>query len=287
MKTVLILTDFSDNAAHAAISGVLLSGQLHANVLLFNTYVKVPMVPYFPGGPWVAEDYSEWDDQSKDNLNKLAASLQTVIDQFDSEKRKPTIYTKCGEGDLGRNVTEISHKKDIELIVMGSSSESTLNHILFGSDASAVIQHASCPVLVIPPKSDLNKINKVVFATDFKDADLKALHYLIKLGKLFNFKLEIFHVSLLGEDEKIKNEREMAFVEHVGRLKYPGITYKEIKGKDVVHRLNNLCKETAADLLAIVYDQHSFFMRILQESTTKKALTNQKMPLMILSSKME
>jgi hypothetical protein len=36
MKTILVLTDFSENAACAAEAGLMLSGKLHTDFLLYN-----------------------------------------------------------------------------------------------------------------------------------------------------------------------------------------------------------------------------------------------------------
>ena len=80
---------------------------------------------------------------------------------------------------------------------------------------------------------------------------------------------------------------EKEFLGKVSKLNYPAITYNAVRGKDVVSRLNNLCDETGASTLALVHHQHSFFMRLITESTTKDALLNQSIPLLVIPSKME
>jgi nucleotide-binding universal stress UspA family protein len=57
MKTILALTDFSDNSSNAANSAVLLAGKLHANVLLYHNYETIPVASTFSGGPYVEEEF--------------------------------------------------------------------------------------------------------------------------------------------------------------------------------------------------------------------------------------
>lgn len=69
-------------------------------------------------------------------------------------------------------------------------------------------------------------------------------------------------------------------------MNYPQITFNAVKGKDVVKRLIRLCEESESELLSVVYYDQSFFIRMLHQSTAKKVLNYQKVPLMILPAKM-
>jgi len=286
MKKILVLTDFSKHAANAAELGALLCARLNTNLLLFNTYVTTSATP-FVGTPWMAEDLIWGEDDSKDNLNKLAAQLKLFIKQDRPGETAPVIYCDNGEGKLGNIVPYIIHKEKVELIVMGARAEDPDDDNLFGSDLNSVIQKTNRPVLVIPSKVDPNKLHKVIFATDFDEADIKAIHYLDKLGKLLNFQLEIVHIIQPGKDTMVKGQKEMALEEKVARLNYPQITYHEVEGGHFADNIMRIYKEAGAGLLAMVHHQHSFIMRMLHQSATKSILDNQEVPLMIFPSKME
>jgi nucleotide-binding universal stress UspA family protein len=286
MKSILIPVDFSENAVHAAKSAVLLSTKLNADILLFNNYVSVPVVPHYAGGPWVVDDLLQLKNESKIELQKLAKVLGPFIGRKEETQRKPSIDTLCGEGNLGDNIADIIHDQDIEMVVIGARSDSTIDHFLYGSETSLIIDKSTRPVFIIPPKADFHKLQKVLFATDFNESDIKAIHYLVKLGKLFDFQLEIVHVNLMGKDEDSNSNHKIDFIKQLLSFKYPRTTYKEILGKDVVDRLNDHCDETEVDVLAMVHHHYSPFMRMLKQSTSKKALSQQKIPLLIFSSKM-
>ena len=286
MKTILVLTDFTENATHAAKSAAMLGSKLQTNLLLFNTYLTAPVIPQYAGGPWVVDEIMQREDLCKNKLQHLYLVLEDVIEKLEPGASKPAVQTQAGEGGLGINVEEIIQQKDIELVVMGARSDSTIEHLLNGSETSSVINRSARPVFILPHNVNLKRINKVVFATDFDQADISAVRYLTKIGRKFNFQLEIVHVALYGDNNTPKVEKEKALLSQVSKLDYPAISYNAVRGKDVINRLSNLCDETGADMLALVHHQHSFFMRLITESTTQEALLNQSIPLLVIPSKM-
>jgi len=264
----------------------MLSKQLHANILLFNTNVSQPAMPQYAGGPTVMDEFNFLEKESKESLEKISASLAPLLAQSGSDW-KPSIDTLTGIGSLASQVKEIIHEKDIELIVMGSRSGNAIDHILLGSETFAVIDRSTRPLLVVPLNSGLDRLRRVVFATNFKDADIKAIHYLTGLGHVFNFELDIVHVNVLGDDDITKGLREIEFMKHVNRQKYPHIVVEEIKGKNINERLNKLCEESNTDLLAFTHYKDSFFSRLFSHSNTRRALDAQKLPVMIFPADIE
>ena len=286
MKTILILSDFTENSAHAALAGVMLSKHLHANMLLFNSNVSQPLVPQYAGGPTVMDELNFFGKESNESLHKMADSLSPLLGQPGSDW-KPSIHTLTGRGDLAYQVARIIEQKDIEIVVMGARAGSGTDHLLSGSETYAVIDHSSRPVLIVPLNSGLDHLRRVVFATNFEQADTRAIHYLIGLGHVFNFALEIVHVDLLGDSDITKGLREAEFMKHVHKQKYPHINFLQIRGKDVSERLNALCEQAGADLLSFTHYKDSFFSRLFSRSASREALTAQKLPLLVFPAKME
>lgn len=166
---------------------------------------------------------------------------------------------------------------------MGARSGSKVDHMLFGSDTSSVIDHSTCPVLIASASGSIKKINRVMFATDFKEADIYAIEYLIELSEFFEYEFEIVHVTLYGDhiphENKVKD-----FIKQLKATKYPKIIFQEIMGKDLLSGLDQWCEEREPDILALTHLQHSLFKRMLREGNVKKALSNQKLPLFIFPS---
>jgi nucleotide-binding universal stress UspA family protein len=284
MKTILMLTDFSKNANHAAKTAAKVATQLNADILLYNTYYDHPILPTYAGGPWVVEEFIFRKDESTAKLSQLAIHLRHVMAGISQCGFKPKTDYQCGEGALGKNTAAIIQENKVGLVVIGSHTDSAMDHLIFGSDTMDVIDHSPYPVLIIPPKAEMNALKKVTLAIAFELTDINAISYLTGLGKQLNFHLEIVHVSLLNKnDDPVK---ENAINEHIHAIKQENISYPEIRGKDVVKRLNRLCKDNSSDLLALVHYQDDFLSGLFDRSKTGAALDNQHIPLMVIPSEM-
>src|SRR5476651_1284798 len=168
MKTVLILTDFSDNATNAAKSAVTIVDKLKANVIVYNSYFESPILTAYAAGPWVIDDVTFRRDDSVVQLDKLAIQLKHDLRHRSPKGHLPEIELKYGEGSIGNSTAALTKSDPVDFIVMGGSANSAFNHLLFGSDTMDVINHADCPVIVVPPQTELKSLKRVTLATAFE-----------------------------------------------------------------------------------------------------------------------
>lgn len=284
MKTILVLTDFSENANHAAKTAAGLAISLSADILLYNTYYDHPILPDYSGGASVAEGFVLSKKKSEAQLSQLANQITQIIAEKSGDNFKPKTHYVCGEGALGKNVAAVIPENNVELVVIGNSTDSAIDHLIFGSDTTDVIENALCPVLIIPPKANMRHLKKVTLATAFELSAINAINYLANLGKKLDFELEVVHISIFEEkDDPVK---EKAIQNHINAIKQADITYKQIWGKDVVKRLNRLCVENDSDMLALVHHQQGFFSTFFNKSATVAAIAGNNIPLMVIPSKM-
>lgn len=284
MKTILMLTDFSINANHAAKTAAKALRNLNADILLYNTYYDHPILPTYAGGPWVVEEFVFRKDESAARLGQLAIQLKHIIADQTTKGIEPKIDYQFGEGSLGRNTAAVIQENNVDLVVIGSNTDSSLDHLIFGRDTMQVIDYSSCPVLIIPPTADLARLKKVTLATAFELADINAINYLTGLQKQLHFHLEIVHVSAIEEEGAPVKEK--ALLNHIEAIKQDNITFHEIRGKDVIKRLNRLCKDNGSDILALVHYQNSFLSGLFDKSTAVAALNNQHLPLIVIPAEM-
>jgi nucleotide-binding universal stress UspA family protein len=284
MKSILILTDFSKNATHAALAGIRLAKNLRANIFLFHSNTTQALTPIYAGGPTVVDEVNLMEDENREKLKALADLLQPFIEEGQIGW-KPSLHYDEGLGELSYQVRNILATKDIEIIVMGAREGSRLDHFFTGSETFSVIDHVNRPVLVVPHNSYLDNFKRIVFATDFSDDDVEAIRYLAGLGLIFNYYFEVVHISSFGDGDITKELRKLEFMKQVQRLRYPHLNIRELHGKDVINRLNRLCEETKTDLLAFTHYHDSFLTRLLHQSVAREALQNQKVPMLIFPSK--
>lgn len=283
MKTILVLTDFSSNALTAAESAVILAGKIHANLLIMHSDNSVPLIPYYGGISVITENIS-WDTVQREQLDKLVAHLRYFADLNVEQERKFNVHGQLMTGELWVNVQQILKSRIIELIVIGGRSGSKIDHVLFGSDTSALIEHVNHPVLIIPQNYSFRRLDRVIFATNFNETDIYAINYLFKLGKRLQYQLEIVHITLYGDKPGLKNERVRGYINELSEKKYPAVLFRDIKGKRLLPRLIKQCQERETDLLALSHQHHSYFMRMLKEGTVTMFLGQHKIPILVFPS---
>jgi len=276
MKKIIVLTDFSENAWHATESALRLATQLCADLLLFHTYPHLPVTPYYPVVPLFGDDVERWKQYSEQQLRSVGTRLLERCREL--QLPAPEIYLQYREGDLGKSVALLSKRWQIAFAVMSAGSDNTMGTFFHESNTMAVLEHANCPVLVIPPKAHLQTIHKMVFITDFGRDEFQIVRQLMPLCQSIQARLEVVHVTLDGH---ITEEKETKFVQQLNNLECELIGYRQIRGKEAANRLNRIYKQTNADLLVMHYHHHNFMQRLFGHDDMHEVLINQKVPFLV------
>lgn len=92
-------------------------------------------------------------------------------------------------------IIDSAHKKDIDLIVMGSRGASGFKEMVIGSNTEKVVRTSDVPVLVIK-KEDANfKMNNIVFACEFTEEYKKSFMKAISFAKTANASMHLLMVN--------------------------------------------------------------------------------------------
>lgn len=92
--------------------------------------------------------------ESKGEAAEFHAELREKILRFAPELEKLDYRQVLHSGEAGKVICWVAQQESIDLIIMGTHGRTGLAHMLFGSAAEFVLQHARCPVLTIRPKRE-------------------------------------------------------------------------------------------------------------------------------------
>lgn len=275
MKKLLVLTDFSSNAAHAEAVATRLAGKLGANILLYHSTHYTPFIPSDVGGPYVTKTASMLLEDSRERLNKEVAALKHLASE--TAEIQPDFEYRNTEGSLRDLIVDTNGDAEIEMIVMGGSTGSALDHLLTGSNTSIVINEAIKPVLTIPMNADEEVPRKIVFATNFGTADILAVNYLRNLSSQLDVKLDIVHVNQKADTSKDAGP-ELAFRNY---LSYHGLSYNQVSNAGVHHGLLNYCEVQGADLLAMTHHHRNLMSRWFGHSESREIISDQRIAVLV------
>jgi len=92
-------------------------------------------------------------------------------------------------------IIDSAHKKNIDLIVMGSRGASGFKEMVIGSNTEKVVRTSDVPVLVIKKEDSNFKMNDLVFACEFTDEYKKSFMDALAFAKTANAKIHLLMVN--------------------------------------------------------------------------------------------
>jgi len=277
MKTILFPTDFSPCAKHAFEYALNLSARVDAQIVLLHVY-QVPIVQGPVPGDILAETM---EDIEKEAIEHMKAHQQNAERWAKATGTKPVrIQPKAQAGFTVQEIVAQAEVLNPYLVVMGTRGASGLRGVLIGSTASGVIAKSTVPVIVVPEEARFTGLERIIYATDFEEADRRWLQVLRELAKLFGAKVMCVHVST---NDSIKDETNMEDLEK--RLGI-GATDTDVEldivgGFDVTDALTRYAQEARADLIAMMAHRRNLIDRLFTKSFTRKMTLHSHVPLMI------
>ena len=281
MKTILLLTDFSKKADHAADMALSLALKSQSNLLLYNSILVPEILPLAETVAWNGDTFSVIEEDSTNRLKKLAERLENKVDVSGSSF-KPSITFLSQMGTIADTISAVVEKHSIWMAIMGTKGDNGVSNFLFGSNAYAAIDKAHCPVLLVPETAPIKRIEKIALATDLKLADSARVDFLTEIAAIYNADIVITHVSSHDTPTDRELIKSMGLINQlVSRLnKTP--SFHDIKGADVETRLEEFSMHENVDILAVIHRKHNLLERIFHSSTTKVLISHSKVPLLVL-----
>lgn len=282
MKNIIVLTDFSPEATHAAENALPLAAKLGVEILLVNVYAITPYVP-LTISPVPNED-GAWENEkrrlSTSRLNNEVRRLERRLSRLKLPGYNPVIRPIALEGVLAECVFGLAWRKKSLMVIMGVSGK-PYGDLLFDGDIKAVVKSVKCPVFVIPAAWGGQDIRHILFGTDLEPADEAVLEKLIGFSGKLKASVSLTHVSTpVVMPDFAEDARVSAFTFRIASL-YPGISWSIERDSSVMEALEKVSTQKHADVLALRYRKHSLWYRVFNENPLKEAIGHRRMPLLI------
>lgn len=257
----MVLTDFSGSAMIAADAAVGLAEKLEANLLLLHTHLPAAQ----------ADATQTLAKNAITSLSNEAVRLKHRVNAHNHHGFRPAVNIMQATGTLSAKVEMLLKEIQVIMIVMGSRSKSNEDSF-YGSDIYAVINKATCPVLVIPEIKGVFRIHDLVFLTDMPTTDIRAFEYLDRLAKLLAFNIlispiteQVMVMDLLEADEP------GCFTCNLSRLNNSNNSacLANLQGANFSEELETVNRPVNVDVIAMVHKKHYLYWRLFNEVHSK------------------
>jgi nucleotide-binding universal stress UspA family protein len=137
---ILATTDFSPNSDKAVDYAIQLAKRLGAKLTLLHV-VPEPSALDYPIEGISSEEIKGWQQAAEKRLAEQFARAKLAYEEVESVQR-----TALHPRD---EIVQAASELSADLLVISTHGYTGWKHLLFGSDAEIIIEHATCPVLVV------------------------------------------------------------------------------------------------------------------------------------------
>ena len=222
--------------------------------------------------------YPDLESQKKmveKQIFKIIEKLNSKDDNFNYE-----IENEIGfAGDV---IVSKAKELNCDLIIMGTKGATGLSQFFIGSVTASVIRKSAVSVLAIPENFTFEKLEKIVFATDYEGiSNKKTLQPLFEIARTFDAKVMMFHAieakepiaAYIEELQVWKAEKNFHHVRHTNSI---------ASCENIPDGILDFAGENEADLIAIIPHTYNFFENLLHKSVSKQIAFESKTPILAL-----
>lgn len=267
MKTILVPTDFSPTADFAIRYAYELAGLYEGSIILYHTFIPFESGFYSP------------EQRRKDNLeteNNLVRRLTTIRETISTEGKNIPIDIQVDRGPSSVRLLEFCKKKNIDLIVMGTTGATGLKEVVIGSFTADIMTSAPCPVLAIPNGYQFRMPQTITYASDYLSNEIPAIRYLLALNEFFKAKINFLHI----DDTDVapaESERQFEGFRQAVESNFPGLSlsFRHIAAEDIALEIVKTAINENIDLLAMSPVRREGFWDCLMKRSVTKTIAHQ------------
>lgn len=270
MKRILVPTDFSEAAYAAAEVAADIAKRTGARIYLLHVVNLL--------------EYGDEEEISKQLfvMKLVRKRMQEMVEQ---PFFKEVNVVEALQFDLiHENITKLSNKYEIDLIVMGSHGASGIKELIFGSNAQKILRRSHCPVLTVKSVPENLEFRNIVFASNFNPEVETAFLNVQRFAEIYGSKIHLLTICTIAEFESTKESQEkmIALAENTGLKNYTMNVYNDYSMESGI---NDFVESIGADLVTIGTHGRTGLMHLLIGSRTEELVNHKDVP--ILSVKMQ
>lgn len=191
MNKILVPYDFSEVARHALDFACEIAHKTDGEIVLVNV-IEHPTADSFR--TMGVQDIDPMEQvYIKKLIETVSEKLNSVLNEAGYQSEKMSYKIKIG--NAYHNVIEEVTAEEADLIIAGTEGIEGLNEFFVGSIAEKVVRNASCPVITLQNKTEVEPIDRIVFASDFVHVDEVFIDKVKRLQTVLGATLKVVKIN--------------------------------------------------------------------------------------------
>lgn len=277
MKTILLPTDFSENALNAIKYALAMYQNENCEFVLLNSF---DMNGYFEGSTFEAKPFLAKIEEAEEKTVNRLNSLKNLLTASHA-KENQTFKIVAKNKTIIDAIQEEINSKNIELVVIGTQGATGRYELDFGSTTITIIENIkNCPILAVPRNERFTGINEIVFANGYKlKNDANDFKYLVYLSKMFKSPIRVLHISETGGLSPLQEENKNNIKHHLAET---GQSFHMLEHVSVPVGIYCFSESRNSDMIAFVNKKYTFIEKLFFKPLYKNLGNYAKIPVLVL-----
>lgn len=269
MPRILIATDFSADALHAAHYAAHLFGNTDVTYVLVHAHFDPGTMVFDPGTM-----EQSMPAYTPFLLEAAREGLAAAAKEFVELTGAACVEHQLLLGPLPQALLEMTEGRGADAVVVGTKGRSGKG--FFGSNSTDIIRTSQVPVITVPGKASLVPVQRILLADDRAVMEPEKLSMLRLIALRHKAEVLIAHLGDDLSDPVLQRERLAVLL--------PDVPYSilELKGTDVAEGLIHAARESKANMIAALHRHKGLLGRLLHASVAKELALDTELPLLVL-----
>lgn len=186
-KKILVPVDFSDKSKEGIYQAITIAEKTGAKICLLHVIRR-----HLP--PWKFMDDKEYENQLVTIEQALISEAEKLVNE------NPPIFTAIVKhGKLCDTILKQAHDLNVDMIVMGTSTEENIKKKIIGSNALRVTTEAKMPVVTVKQGCASKNLDRIILPLDLTKETKEKVTNALRIAKQFNSK--VFAVSFSSTND--------------------------------------------------------------------------------------
>lgn len=282
MKRILVPSDLSDLSENALKMAVDIAARTSAEIFLVN-FIKHPLGKTFSATGEIKKKYAEEENLFTVQLvRKNYERLGELAQKYSSDSVE--VNFQVYDEDYDDGIDKYIKEENIDLVMIGTTGESTAKEYFTGNHTEHLIENATCPVISIKDAYLGSDFKTIALGIDLEqdrhDNFSQAAAYINDLSSSLGATLNLVHVADSGDDKAAIEGKLNEFALKYGFTNY-SVHVTENDEKD--EGLMAYALGTGASLLAVLTHAEDGFFRIFNKSTAEDLAKESHVPVLTIN----
>jgi nucleotide-binding universal stress UspA family protein len=282
MKRILVPTDFSKPAVLATDVAADIARKSGAELILLHVVEGASEGSFNIEGE--ATYSGDWEDKIFtlkliEKAKKQLTKLSTDAKYSDLKVRQEL---KMGSPYHGMNA--IIADKKVDLVVMGTSGKSDLEHMIIGSNTEKVVRHSHCPVLTVHNKPIRKEFRNIVYATSM-DKDEEVFSRIVRnTQQLYDATVHLVRINTPGNFQRdaVVKKYMQDFAKKLQLKNYTLNVFNDVTEEEGIIYF---AESIEADLIAMATHGRTGFAHVLAGSIAEDVVSHSRRPVLTFVTK--